>query len=206
MTDITDIESYLAPFKDKKEEALKVAIETRKLEVDLYWRRASYFWTLSTVAFTGFFALKNSVKAQEESLVIVSCIGFLFSLAWLMASRGAKHWQATWETQVEILEDEIIGPIFKTSTKANYSILNLLRPYPFSVTMINQILSFFLTIVWIILIVQSFNDADLGFTGKFTTAGAVLIITIIFAVLILWKGKSSLKPERKVNMIRRTYK
>ncbi|MBI4006526.1 MAG: hypothetical protein HY356_07635 [Gammaproteobacteria bacterium] len=206
MTDVTDLKSYLAPFEGKEQDALKDAIETRKLEVDLYWRRASYFWTLSTVAFTGFFALQNSDKAPKASLVIISCIGFLFSLAWLLASRGAKHWQANWEAQVEMLEDQIIGPLFKTSIKPEGSIWNPFSSYPFSVTKINQLLSFFLTIIWVVLIVQSFYGAGLGFEGTFTYAGAVLVFTIIFAVLMFWLGRSSLKTERTVKMTRRAYK
>lgn len=206
MTDITDRKSYLAPFKGKEKAALKDAIETRKLEVDLYWRRASYFWTLSTVAFTGFFTLQNSVNAPKESLVIVGCIGFLFSIAWLLASRGAKHWQANWEAQVEMLEDGVIGPLFKTSVKPEGSIWNPFSSYPFSVTKINQLLSLFLTIVWVVLVVQSFYSAGLGFEGVPTFAGAVLVLTAIFTVLMIWKGQSSLKTERAVKMTRRAYK
>lgn len=203
MPDIIDTKGYLEPFKGKEREALKEAIETRKLEVDLYWRRASYFWTLSTVAFTGFFALQASEKAPRTALVIVSCIGFLFALAWLLASRGAKHWQANWEAQVEMLEDSVIGPLFKTNNKAEGQIWNLFSSYPFSVTKINQLLSLFLTIVWLVLILQSFNQADLGFTGAFTAAGAVLITTALFAVLMFVKGQSSVNEGRGVAMTRR---
>jgi len=206
MTDVTDSNDYLAPFKGKEKEALNIAIETRKLEVDLYWRRAAYFWTLSTVAFTGFFALQNSDNAPKGSLVIVSCIGFLFSFAWLLANRGAKHWQANWEAQVDMLEDGIIGPLFKTNVKPQGSIWNPFSSYPFSVTKINQLLSLFLTITWAVLIVQSFYIAGLGFEGELTYAGVALVITIIFVVLMLWLGRSSLQTERTVNMTRRAYK
>ena len=206
MTDIKDAQSFLAPFAGKEPAALKEAIETRKLEVDLYWRRASYFWTLSTVAFTGFFALQTSERAPATSLLIVSCVGFLFSLAWLLASRGAKHWQANWEAQVEMLEDTVIGPLFKTNVNAAGSIWNPFVSYPFSVTKINQLLSLFLSIVWLVLIVQSFHGAGLGFTGTLTAAGAVLILTVIFAVLMFALGRSSLEQMHTVGMTRRTYK
>ncbi len=205
MIDINDRKSYLAPFAGKEEAALKEAMEARKLEVDLYWRRASYFWTLSTVAFTGFFALQASEKAPPASLVTVSCSGFLFALAWLLASRGAKHWLANWEAQVEMLEDSKIGPLFKTNIKAAGSIWNPFASYPFSVTKINQLLSLFLTVVWIVLIVQSCNHVGLSFKGTFTAAGAVLMLTAIFAVLMLTLGRSSLDQQRSVRMTRRDY-
>ena len=135
----------------------------------------------------------------------VSCSGFLFALAWLLASRGAKHWLANWEAQVEMLEDSKIGPLFKTNIKAAGSIWNPFASYPFSVTKINQLLSLFLTVVWIVLIVQSCNHVGLSFKGTFTAAGAVLMLTAIFAVLMLTLGRSSLDQQRSVRMTRRDY-
>lgn len=105
-----------------------------------------------------------------------------------------------------MLEDRIIGPLFKTSVKAEGPIWNLFSSFPFSVTKINQLLSLFLTAVWVVLIVQSFYSANLGFEGTLTYAGAVLVLTAIFAVLLFWKGRSSLKIERPVKMTRRAYK
>jgi len=77
--------------------------------------------------------------------------------------------------------------------------------YPFSATKINQLLSLFLAIVWLVLIVQSCNHAGLGFTGTFTAAGAVLILTAIFAVLMFALGRSSVDERRSVAMTRRTH-
>ena len=204
MTDITNTKDYIEPFNGKEALALREAIETRKLEVDLYWRRASYFWTLSTVAFTGFFALQASKESPPTSLVIVSCIGFVFALAWLLASRGAKHWQANWEMQVEMLEDSVIGPLFKTNSKPEGSVWNLFKSYPFSVTKINQLLSLFLAIVWLALILQSLSQANFGFTGAFTVTSVVLIATVVFTILMFVMGQSSVDERRGVAMTRRT--
>jgi len=43
---------------------------------------------------------------------MISCIGFLFAFAWFLVSRGAKYWQDNWEAQVDLLEHEVLGPLF----------------------------------------------------------------------------------------------
>jgi hypothetical protein len=42
--------------------ALDAAIKTRNFEIELYWKRAAYFWTLIAVAFAGYFAIENSTN------------------------------------------------------------------------------------------------------------------------------------------------
>ncbi|MEQ9567909.1 MAG: hypothetical protein RLN85_19225, partial [Pseudomonadales bacterium] len=60
-TEIKTIEAYEAVFKDfNKAEALKYALDIRKFEIDLYWKRAAYFWSLIAATFAGFFALAST--------------------------------------------------------------------------------------------------------------------------------------------------
>lgn len=40
---------------NKKCEALKMALDTRKFEIELYWKRATYFWAFIALAFGAFF-------------------------------------------------------------------------------------------------------------------------------------------------------
>lgn len=137
--------------------ALDEAIKARKEETELYWKRATYFWTLSAVAFTGFFTFSSSTSHQEESLlVIVCCIGFFFSFTWLLANRGAMQWLLNWHNHVFLLEDEVMGPLFKTiedDSKTSYC-----SPFSgksYSVVKLNQSLCFFLTVLWFFLLIYS---------------------------------------------------
>ena len=67
----------------KHEAALNRAEDIRKFEIDLYWRRTTYFWTLITIAFAGFFALIQIDDKPEKFLYsgIVTIIGFVLSLS-----------------------------------------------------------------------------------------------------------------------------
>jgi hypothetical protein len=74
----------------KREGALALALDIRKFEIDLYWKRAAYFWAFLAAAFAGYFALltsKDIPSEKGEALLTVSCLGVVFSLAWYLVNR-----------------------------------------------------------------------------------------------------------------------
>lgn len=100
----------------KAEKALEHALDIRKFEIGLYWQRAAYFWALIAVAFAGYFAILSAEHLCDKEYLayIVSCIGLLFTWAWFLVNRGSKYWQENWENHVDMLEDPITGPLYKT--------------------------------------------------------------------------------------------
>ena len=104
------------PFdKRKLMKALEHALDIRKFEIEMYWKRAAYFWALIAAAFAGYFAVIGSkIPNQEFMAYIISCIGFLFTFAWFQVNRGSKHWQENWENHVDMLENKITGRLYKT--------------------------------------------------------------------------------------------
>ncbi|WP_312763518.1 hypothetical protein [Epilithonimonas sp.] len=154
------------------QEAYKNALDTRKFEIDLYWKRATYFWTFIAAIFIGFYTIINqnelfkieiietSITQQKESIEIlvdimifgVSLLGYIFSLGWYFVNRGSKVWQENWERHIGFLEDYLNGPLFKTVIKPNLYFTYLNSSYPYSVSKVNQMLSLFVTIFWYIII------------------------------------------------------
>lgn len=108
----------ILPENTLKREALKQALDIRKFEIELYWKRATYFWGFLIVIFAGYFAVLGSDTIGETSklnmLLIISCIGFLFSAGWFLVNKGSKYWLNNWEKHVDNLEDEIMGPLYKS--------------------------------------------------------------------------------------------
>jgi hypothetical protein len=57
MTEISNRTEYLKLFSgkqtadDKQKDALKHALDIRKFEIELYWKRAAYFWTFIDLCF-----------------------------------------------------------------------------------------------------------------------------------------------------------
>ena len=160
-----DQEQYNELFKKDKvvqEAALKQAYEVRKFEIELYWKRAAYFWAFIGASFVGYATFLKDTD-HGNALVLVSCIGFVFSVAWHCVNKGSKHWQENWENHVELLEDEVFGPLYKTLSrrpKEVGSVADQLRaffvaPKDFSVSKINQLVSTYMAAIWAFLLATS---------------------------------------------------
>src|SRR5688572_19281070 len=82
----------------KAEKAFTNAWEIRNFEIELYWKRATYFWAFVASTFVGYFALVGAEKYskpdryQHVEVYFVICLGFIVSLAWLLTNRGSKQW------------------------------------------------------------------------------------------------------------------
>lgn len=140
--------------------ALQRALDIRKFEIDLYWRRATYFWTLigaSLLAYGAAQALTPSPSSRDLS-VVASCLGFVFSCAWYFAIRGSKQWQENWENHVDLLEESGPGPLYAVILSrtppggpVQWAQRVMTGPGPYSVSKINQVVSVFVTLLWVIL-------------------------------------------------------
>jgi hypothetical protein len=145
---------------------LSHALSTRKFEIELYWKRASYFWTFIGAALAGFIAVQASNSTSKTHLsVLLSCLGLVFSFSWVLANRGSKHWQENWENHVDMLEDAITGPLYKVVLTRGEPrgfkqwVDHLITgPSAFSVSKINQIISLFMTAIWLILLGYSLPE------------------------------------------------
>lgn len=139
--------------KEDLEKALERAWKNRDFEIEMYWKRASYFWTFIGAAFAGYFALIGSKGYHEllkpqfyhvEALIIT--IGLIFSMAWYYVNQGSKAWQVNWEKQIDELENLIGRP--------NYSTIFFSRKRKsFSVSKINKQVSLYVRYIWLILLV-----------------------------------------------------
>lgn len=140
------------------EKILERAYDIRKFEIDLYWKRASYFWGFLVASFTAYFIVSDSSKfgnkPQYEFLVM--CLGFTFSLSWYLVNRGSKYWQSNWEKIIDALEDKLQVPLYRTNLHNTKKSWNLLSRYPFSVSRINIIVSLYISLIWLGLIIGFF--------------------------------------------------
>jgi hypothetical protein len=151
-------EQYQRNFSNKKirKEALKQALDIRKFEIELYWKRATYFWTFLAATFAGYFLVHRMESPPQYLIFIVCNLGFMFSLCWFLVNKGSKFWQNNWERHVDRLEDLEMGPLYKTViSEENLSKWSATKEYPFSVSKINQLLSLYITVLWFLLLIDS---------------------------------------------------
>jgi len=57
-------EDYKKLFSHKtiRERAIEQALDTRKFEIDLYWKRATYFWAFIAATFAGYFLILSKMS------------------------------------------------------------------------------------------------------------------------------------------------
>lgn len=136
--------------REEIEKSYQKAWEAKNFEIENYWKRANYFWAFQVAAFAGYFAVLGSDAYMQSPQVLyfVICIGAVTASAWTLINKGSKTWQRHWEIHVDMLENEITGPLYKIVTTQK----------TFSVSKINEIVSRFIITIWIVMAVKYFID------------------------------------------------
>ena len=214
MTDLSNRREYINRFSGKvtasprQMKALESALDIRKFEIDLYWKRAAYFWTFTAAALAGYFLLaKLKTPNPFEPTYVVSALGFVFSIAWYFVNRGSKAWQRNWEAHVDLLEDEIQGPLYKTGiNRYTYDLCDITDAFPFSVSKINQILNLFVAAIWLFLIGRTLFLAEWSQPSHQLTFVIVTVISVGTVWLLYDKGKTTkTDAEIEIDLRQRKY-
>ncbi|SJZ99653.1 RipA family octameric membrane protein [Selenihalanaerobacter shriftii] len=214
--------------RELREKALEKALDILKFEIDLYWKRATYFWTFIGVTFAGYFTIYGKIHEQFLAstinnshiiILILNSLGLIFSLSWYLVNRGSKYWQNNWERHVDMLEDEFMGPLYKTiiyeshDQSSNKKFKFLYKEAPYSVSKINQVLSFFIMTIWSILFIVNIGyifvkyvfdyESFKAFVGEISPECVIItllfIITIIFCIILIMNTKSNHSKDDKEN-------
>jgi hypothetical protein len=184
---------------NKLENAHKLAWATRNFEIDKFWIRTAFFGGFTVLIFNGYISILSgphpaSIKNLDIYLIF---LGIIFSAAWFLSILGSKHWQENWEAHIDMLEDEITGPLYKTVYCKKW-----LRC--FSVSKINEALVIVITLIWIALLgmsitmVKKCNEIDWGITiGIVGTVAAIILMIILCRSSGKWKIRKSILKSRK---------
>lgn len=164
----------------KLAKAYEKAWDARKFEIDNYWKRTTYFWAFQITSFTAYLAVLNSnfynliPSKNPEVLFCIISIGFITAISWALINIGSKFWQRHWEKHIDLLEDKITGPLYKT-------IYAYKEPKTFSVSKINEMISRFFVIIWLTLGLKYFIN-HMCFYGSFKNIAYIeIIITLATA-------------------------
>lgn len=206
--------------KEEKSALLKSAFEQvadiRKFEIELYWKRATYFWALIAVAFAGYFAILASEHMPNKYFLslVVATIGFVFTFAWHLANRGSKYWQENWENHLDLLEDKVTGPLYKTllerPSHINISEKYVTGPLSVSVSKINQWVSVFVAFSWVTLCAFSAYKSlsHIGLNEdqwlNLLSHSVVIVVAIISCMLMLSRGRTHKEKHTPKAIIRET--
>jgi hypothetical protein len=103
----------MTPEETKTSKKYYTALDTRKFEIDLFWKRSLFFWGFIAAAFVGYAAFSGDKTNNPNLRLLISLFGLVCSFCWTLVNRGSKYWQENWEQHVDVLEDEVTGSLFK---------------------------------------------------------------------------------------------
>jgi hypothetical protein len=110
----------------KYERAYEEASKVRQFEIQMYWERTKYFWAFISTIYVAYYKVFVDIYEKEHGvlpLLVLACLGFIFSVAWILVNKGSKHWQENWENHIDLLEDSVTGPLHKIyKHNASYSV------------------------------------------------------------------------------------
>ncbi len=180
---------------EQRNEALGKLLErswgVRNFEIDLYWKRATYFWIFIGASFSAYlllFAKSDNSILQSHLPLLISCIGFIFSIAWYCVNRGSKYWQENWEAKITLIEEELditLNNLQFKKEKNEADKKDFLGRRQFSVTRINSIVSIFICVIWAGIIIHHIPTAC--FSNIYYDRKVLLILapTLIASIAIL---------------------
>jgi hypothetical protein len=179
------------PAESRAGRALAFALDIRKFEIELYWKRATYFWAFIAAAFAGYaLTYKNSSEHEPWLSLLFSSLGLVFSFTWYLVNRGSKYWQNNWERHVDLLEDITLGPLYKVVAEDVGNKNPLTAAGPFSVSKLNQILSAFVTSIWVLLFIKSLFPISNELSVDVCKI-AITLLTVVAIFLLYFMGISS---------------
>lgn len=94
------------PHKDSVSPAdlYKIALDTRNLEINLFWQRCNYFLVLNSAAALGY------LKVDDGPVQIgTTLLGMIICYLWYRVALGSKYWQERWESCLHRVEKKLIA-------------------------------------------------------------------------------------------------
>jgi hypothetical protein len=145
-------------------------------------------------------AALTSNPNRAEAMLLTSCVGFVFAFAWYLVNRASKFWQSNWEAHVDLLEDKVNGPLYKTVlSDEGMRWWKLHGAYRFSVSNINQLLSLYVVVVFALLILNTvLSNYKLSWHFQWFPT-MCLLLTGIAAVFLVVLGR----PKVEVRWVSR---
>jgi hypothetical protein len=176
-----------------KLEAYKIAIDTRNLEIKLFWQRSLFFAAFISAIFVGY----SSTETDPFSKLMLSSLGFLLSFAWVLANRGSKYWYESWETKIGEIEEgydsKLFGPWKKPQDK-----FFLYKARLYSVSKIAIYVTDLIFIGWVIILVKeaiSFFQLPVNIEANSCTAFVVYIGFLLIAIYLLVRKTKTTVPK-----------
>jgi hypothetical protein len=177
-------------------EAYKQTLDTRKFEIELYWKRATFMWPVNgaLLVLIGIFAklfYDAPLEKRTEyflAISVISLLGYLISMISSGISQSGKYWQENWEYHLDMLEPFFCGHLFKTHISR--------RQKPYSISELQDTVNLILILLWVFILTYSATQTP------FSTWQQLTVLVFSF-ILITYKLKYNPFSKKKWNIKQR---
>lgn len=138
---------------DYLEELFEVANDTRKFEIELFWKRATFFVLIIGALFIGY---AKFYENDQTLCSLIALFGLISSIVWTFSIMGSKFWQENWEAIIKSLANNGSKKALLFQQKFGYVKSNYAQQ--FSVSKSVFILSILIIIGWWFLLFFSISD------------------------------------------------
>ncbi len=184
----------LSPEERQNLKRFDAALATRQFEIDLFWKRALFFWGFIGAAFVAVAAVEG--KSPVLSL-LVSGFGMVCSLGWTLVNRGSKYWQEQWESKIGAVEDSVTGPLFKEPMPGQDKGW-WLSGRRYSVSKVAIAVSDYVFLVWVAVFLRqvwlAFGGASVGDFRLFALI-VICLVPVFYLGLLAGFGRSTPRPQ-----------
>ncbi|WP_421664984.1 hypothetical protein [Pantoea agglomerans] len=186
----------------KLKEAYDKAHDIRKFEIELYWKRTTYIWTLIAaliticgVMITAYYRLEDKPDRSLAVLLGIDSLAFFGCVITIISSnilKSGEYWQKNWEYHVNMLEPFFSGSLYSTH-------LHTYEARRYSIATLNYYFYIVVQVLWLVLMAfttscLTMNSQGIVFAISFCAIGAV----ILFISTIINKITSSEDKNSKL--------
>jgi len=162
--------------RKKAEDCLSKSYEMLKFEIDNYWKRSSYIWSIQAASFVIFgLMVKNGTNSSLIDISFTAGFGMMTSLAGWIIARGSKFWQDNWVSHVDMLECSLNLRLTQVVFRRD--------EHRFSVTRANESMLIFIFLGWLIVLTFTSFPFFAEIARKCDTE--VILYVIYFSFIIL---------------------
>jgi len=127
----------------------RVANETRKFEIELFWKRALFFGGFVSITFVGYYTVSDLIVK-----LMLAVFGAFCSYLWILVNKGSKFWQENWEGHIAHSDVEVKKEMFQKVYRKNSK--ELFGANKFSPSKITIALTSYITVLWVFLVLKTF--------------------------------------------------
>jgi len=130
-------------------ECFQIAIDNRKFEIELLWKRSLVFAGFVAALFVAF-----TQSELNQLKLVLGTAGAVLSFVWSLANRASKSWQESWELKAKGYSQLLYGSrlIFAREEQDQSDVLCLLRPRKLSVSRLLMVVSDYTFLFWVALL------------------------------------------------------